>query len=73
MYLIAGLGPSENWLAMGKTFHDGPKESEESLKLQLSLVRFGDGDRGIQPGIRTRLDGDDETSLVLGFWAGRGG
>lgn len=37
--LRAGFRPSKNRLAMGETFHDGPNESEESLKLQLSLVR----------------------------------
>lgn len=71
--LSVGVRPRENWLAMGEIFYDAPEEGDESLKLQLSLVRFGDDDRGIQVGVRTRLDGDEETSLVLGFWGRPGG
>jgi len=66
--LTLGYRPRENWLAMGEVFYDAPREGDESLKLQLSLVRFGDDGRGIQFGLRTRLDGGAETSLVLAFW-----
>jgi len=66
--LTAGFRPRENWLAMGQIFYDAPQEGEESVHLQLSLVRFDEDDRGIQLGLRTRLDGGGETALVLGMW-----
>lgn len=66
--LTAGFRPRENWLAMGQIFYDAPQDGEKSLHFQLSLVRFDDNDRGIQLGLRTRLDGGGETALVLGMW-----
>lgn len=71
--LSVGVRPRDNWLAMGEIFYDDPKEGDESLKLQLSLVRFGDDGRGIQVGLRTRLDGSEDVSLVLGLWGRPGG
>lgn len=71
--LSLGYRPAENWLAMGEIFYDAPREGDESLKLQVSLVRFGDDGRGIQVGLRTRLDGSAETALVLGVWGRPGG
>lgn len=71
--LSLGYRPAENWLAMGEIFYDAPREGDESLKLQVSLVRFGDDGRGIQVGLRTRLDGSAETALVLGMWGRPGG
>lgn len=71
--LSAGYRPAERWLAMGEIFYDAPREGSESLKLQVSLVRFGDDGRGMQFGVRTRLDGRAETALVLAMWGRPGG
>lgn len=67
--LTLGYRPWDNWLAMGQVFVDAPREGEESLRAQLTLVRFGESGRGIQVGLRARLDGGDaEPALVVGFW-----
>ncbi len=67
--LTIGHRPSENWLAMGQVFLDAARDSDESLKAQLTFVRFSRNGRGIQLGLRARLDGDDaEPALVVGFW-----
>lgn len=67
--LTAGYRPNDNWLAMGQVFVDYPRDGEETLKLQFSLVRFGNSGRGIQFGVRGRIDGGEpEPALVLGLW-----
>lgn len=67
--LTAGYRPSDNWLAMGQIFVDAPQQGEEMVKAQLTVVRFGRSGRGIQLGLRARIDGDDaEPALVLGLW-----
>lgn len=67
--LTAGYRPSPNWLAMGQVFLDSPVEGDDTLKAQLSLVRFTRSGRGWQIGLRTRIDGDDlEPALVIGLW-----
>jgi hypothetical protein len=67
--ITGGMRFAENWLALGQVFVDAPREGEETVKLQLSLVRFGENGRGIQLGLRARVDGEaDEPALVLGFW-----
>lgn len=67
--LTAGYRPRENWLALAQVFSDVPEGGEDAVRLQLSLVRFGDSGRGIQVGLRTRIDGGGgEPALVLGFW-----
>jgi hypothetical protein len=71
--LSAGFRPRENWLALGEVFFESPREGSESLKFQLSLVRFGDDGRGVQLGVRTSLDGGGETAFVLGLWGRPGG
>lgn len=71
--IAAGYKPHDAWLAMGEVFYETPREGSESLKLQISLVRFGEDGRGLQVGLRTRLDGGQETSLVLGLWGRPGG
>jgi hypothetical protein len=71
--ISAGYRPHERWLAMGEIFYETPREGSESLKLQVSVVRFGRDGRGIQVGLRTRLDGAAETALVLGMWGRPGG
>ncbi|GAM99175.1 hypothetical protein U91I_02817 [alpha proteobacterium U9-1i] len=69
--LTAGYRPHENWLAMGQVFMDAPREAGggDTVKAQLSLVRFGRRERGIQIGLRARIDdGISEPAIVLGFW-----
>lgn len=71
--LTAGFRPAEQWLALGQVFLDSPREGDESLQLQVSVVRFTSTGRGIQLGVRARLDGEDAApALVLGLW-GRNG
>lgn len=71
--LSLGYRPQPNWLAMGEIFYETPREGSESLNVQVSLVRFGEDGRGMQVGLRTRLDGGGETALVLGMWGRPGG
>jgi len=67
--VTGGVRLSENWLALGQVFIDAPHEGEETVRAQLSLVRFGESGRGIQLGVRGRIDGEaEEAALVLGFW-----
>lgn len=67
--LTAGYRPSENWLAMGQVFLDSPVEGDDTLKAQLTVVSFGRSGRGIQIGVRARIDGGDpEPALVIGLW-----
>jgi hypothetical protein len=67
--LTAGYRPNENWLAMGQVFLDSPVEGDDTLKAQLTVVRFGRSGRGIQMGVRARIDGGaPEPALVIGLW-----
>lgn len=67
--LTLGYRPDEEWLFMGQVFSDDSDRGEASVKAQLTLVHFGDNGRGLQLGLRGRLDGEDaEPALVLGFW-----
>lgn len=67
--LTAGYRPSENWLAMGQIFVDAPQQGEENVKAQLTVVRFGRSGRGLQIGLRARIDGGgEEPALVIGLW-----
>jgi hypothetical protein len=66
--LTAGYRPRDNWLAMGQAFLDAPWEGEETVRAQLSLVRCGRSGRGIQQGLRARVnDGIDEPALRRGL------
>ncbi len=66
----AGYRPRENWLAAGQVFMDAPVEGDDSLKVQVSEVRFGRSGMGIQLGVRARTDGGEpEPAVVLGLWA----
>lgn len=68
-----GYRPTEGWLGMAQLFLDDPSGGDQALKAQISFVRFGDQRRGIQLGLRGRVDGDAvEPALILGFW-GAGG
>ncbi|MEJ0061282.1 MAG: hypothetical protein WDM79_17705 [Terricaulis sp.] len=67
--LTAGYRPSPRWLAMAEIFVDEPDGGDSKVQGQITLVRFGDDDKGVQFGVRTRLDGKaQETAFVLGFW-----
>lgn len=67
--LTAGFRTGENWLAMAQVFTDAPRDGRTVLLGQASLVRFRSEGRGIQVGLRMRLDGEAlEPALVLGFW-----
>jgi hypothetical protein len=67
--LTAGYRPGERWLGMAQLFYDGPLDGDESVKAQLTLVRFSDRGRAIQIGVRARVDGEDpEPALIVSFW-----
>lgn len=67
--LTAGYRPAPNWMLMGQVFADRPREGESSVKVQVTLVRFGESGRGLQFGLRARIDGgSQEPALVIGFW-----
>jgi hypothetical protein len=67
--ITAGYRPGENWLAMSQVFLDFPVEGDETVKAQLSVVRFGRSGRGVQVGVRARIDGGaPEPALVIGLW-----
>lgn len=68
--VTAGTRLASNWLALGQLFLDAPHDGEETVKAQLSLVRFFANGAGIQLGVRARVDGGaEEPALVLGFWS----
>ncbi|MEZ5962051.1 MAG: hypothetical protein R3C30_16755 [Hyphomonadaceae bacterium] len=72
--LTAGYRPGDNWLAMGQIFLDTPVEGDDTVKAQLTVVRFGRTGRGIQVGVRARIDGGAlEPALVIGLWGRPGG
>lgn len=67
--ITAGYRPGERWLALGQIYLDARREGEETVKAQLSLVHFDRKRRGVQVGLRARLDdGDPEPALVVSFW-----
>lgn len=72
--LTVGYRPNERWLALGQVFHDGALGGEDTVKLQLSLVRHHAMGRGLQIGLRSRIDGGPpEPAVVLAFWDRPGG
>ncbi|MCC6787777.1 MAG: hypothetical protein IT547_08045 [Hyphomonadaceae bacterium] len=67
--VTAGYRPSERWLTMGQVFYDSPVAREDTVKAQVSVVRFDAHGRGWQIGLRATLDGEDAApALVLGLW-----
>ncbi|MFZ2030339.1 MAG: hypothetical protein WAU68_08535 [Vitreimonas sp.] len=67
--ITAGIHAGHHWMALAQVFVDGPQYGDETVKAQLSLVHFDNHGRGIQLGIRDRIDGgEDELALVLSFW-----
>jgi hypothetical protein len=50
-------------------FYDAALRGDETVKAQISLVRFGHEGRGVQIGLRARIDeGLTEPALVVAFW-----
>ncbi len=68
--LTAGTHFGRRWMGLAQVFVDGPQYGEETVKAQLSLVVFDNRHhRGLQIGIRDRIDGgEDELALMVGFW-----
>lgn len=69
--LASGFRFTPAWLGMAEAFlHDDPA-GDATVKAQLSLVRFDSAGRGVQVGVRMRVDGEaPEPALVLAFWNG---
>ncbi len=67
--LTLGYRANDEWMFMSQVFSEGSDRGDASVKAQLTLVHFGENGRGLQLGLRGRLDGEDaEPALVLGFW-----
>jgi hypothetical protein len=67
--VTAGRHLGDRWLTLGQLFVDASEDDEAVVRGQLSLARFSEEGRGVQLGVRARLDGEeDELALVLGFW-----
>jgi hypothetical protein len=65
----AGYRPTPDWLAMGQVFYDSPIVADETVKAQISIVRFDRNGRGWQIGLRATLSGEDAApAIVLGLW-----
>lgn len=59
---------------MGQVFMDAREVGGSSIKAQFTMVRFRGEDRGIQIGVRARIDdGIAEPAIVLGIWGRPGG
>lgn len=72
--LAAGYRPRRPWLAIGQVFMDARETGDSTIKAQFTMVRFRSGDRGIQMGVRARIDeGLAEPAIVLGIWGRPGG
>jgi hypothetical protein len=67
--LTAGAHAGPHWMGLAQVFVDGPDYGDETVKAELSLVHFDDHGRGVQVGVRDRIDGGEhEFALVLAFW-----
>ncbi|MGE0743117.1 MAG: hypothetical protein AB7O98_17400 [Hyphomonadaceae bacterium] len=67
--LTLGYRPSAEWLGMAQIYLDAPREDEDVVRAQISLVRFWEGGNGVQFGLRTRIDGGPaEAAFVLNLW-----
>ncbi|MDX2275500.1 MAG: hypothetical protein NW206_08625 [Hyphomonadaceae bacterium] len=67
--LTLGHRFDQRWLGMAQIFVDEPRLGDSAVKAQISLVRFGAEGRGLQVGLRARVDGGAmEPALMLGFW-----
>jgi hypothetical protein len=67
--LTLGHRPSANWLVLGQVFLDDAGGPNEGVKAQVAIARFGSNGRGVQLGVRARLDGEDaEPALLISLW-----
>jgi len=67
--LTAGYHASDRWMGMAQVFTEGRRGSDVVLLGQVSLVRLQSESRGVQFGVRARLDdGEREPALVIAFW-----
>jgi hypothetical protein len=67
--MTLGYRPADGWLGLGQILIEAPEERERTLRLQVSLVRFGEDGQGLQVGLRGRIDGGPaEPALVIGLW-----
>ncbi len=67
--ITAGYRPLQNWLTLGQVFLDAPVDGDDTVRGQLSVVRFGKDGRGVQVGVRARIDGGaPEPTLVIALW-----
>ena len=72
-YSSRALPARQNWLAMGQVFLDAPREGDDTVRAQLTVVYFRRNGRGVQLGLRSRIDGGaDEAAIVLGWWGRQG-
>jgi hypothetical protein len=71
--MTVGWKPTGQWLGLAQVFIDQDLKLGAVTKAQASIVRFSRNGKGLQIGIRVRLDrgGGDERALVVGWWAGR--
>lgn len=66
--LAIGYRPGRNWLAMGQVFVNLPRDGDETIRAQFTMVNFRPSGRAIQIGLRTRIDGGaQEGALVVGL------
>lgn len=66
--ISAGVRSRERWMGLGQAFVDETEE-RATVRAQVSVVRFGAEDRGVQVGLRLRVDGSErEPMLVVGLW-----
>jgi len=71
--LTLGYSPSDRWLTMAQVFVEAPREGDETVQAQLTVVYFRRNGAGVQVGVRTRVDGGaEEAALVLGWWGRQG-
>lgn len=67
-----GYRPEHKWLLLAKAYGDRAVHGTDTLKVQVSAVRFGPR-RGIELGVRVRVNGGDpEPALIASVWRGRG-
>lgn len=63
-----GYEPEHKWLLLGQAFEDRDLHGTETVKVQISAVRFRRA-RGVQVGVRVRVDGaDPEPAVIIGVW-----
>lgn len=69
--LTLGVKPHKRLLGLAQIFVDDDLTYGESFKAQASVVAFERNGRGVQLGVRVRIDGNDviEPTLLLSYWS----